>query len=211
MSIIPDLLAAFPWWPLLVFVIVLMFRKEIRTLASRLRKVVHESGKTAFEFGEASIDILAFGEATRGRLDQKEPSKLEAQPVAEVEQPQADAIRWSNSGNLFWATHDLMLTIDRLLRAAPKEAIFFTLQQSLYHVRALGFKGPPIESKLTELTAEAAKELDFPYPIWPPEMRDYYASKLESIKNELGHLARANQPDFDPGPKVDFPVLDLHP
>jgi hypothetical protein len=197
---IPDILTAIPWWPLLVFVIVLMFKREIRDLVSRIKEVGYPGGKAVFEYGTASLD----------RLEQKQPPELETQRVAEIEQPPTDSIKWGNSGNLFWASHDLMLTIDRLLRAAPKEAIFFTLQQSLHHVRALGFKGPPIESKLTELTAEAAKVLDFPYPIWPPEMRDYYASKLESIKNEIGHLARAHQPDFDPGPKVDFLRLDLH-
>jgi hypothetical protein len=201
MNILPNILTAIPWWPLLVFVIVLMFKREIRQLVSRIREVGYPGGKTVFAYGQASID----------RPEQKQPSELEAQLVAEIEQPQADSIKWGNSGNLFWASHDLMLTIDRLLRNAPKEAIFFTLQQSLHHVRELGFSGHPIERQLTALTRSVANDLGSPVEHIIPFWRETNAEILESIKNEIGHLARANQPDFKPGPKVDFPVLDLHP
>lgn len=204
MELLPNILTAIPCWPIVALVIVLAFmftfKKEIAELLAEVKELTFPGGKAVF----------AYGQASRDRLEQEQPSKLEARPVAAIEQPQTDSIKWSNSGNLFWAAHDLMLTIDRLLRNAPSNAIFFTLQQSLWHIRALGFEGQPIESKLTKLTAKAAEDLKIPYPVWPPDLRDYYATELESIKNEIGFLARANQPDFNPGPKVDFPTLRLH-
>jgi hypothetical protein len=127
--------------------------------------------------------------------------------VEEAEQSKTEFIKWDNPGNLFWASHDLMLTLHRLSRGAPKEAVFYTLQQSLHHVRALGFKGPPIESKLAELTAKAAEDLKIPGVSWPSEKLRYYHDELEPLKNALGDLASENQPGFDRGPKTSKPVI----
>lgn len=132
---------------------------------------------------------------------------MKRQAIVEAEQSKTDFIKWNNAGNLFWASHDLMLTIDRLSHNAHKEAIFFTLQQSLHHVRALGFKGPPIESRLTELTAEAAEDLKIPGVSWPSDKLRYYRDELEPLKDALGDLASESQPGFDRGPKTSKPVI----
>jgi hypothetical protein len=113
-----------------------------------------------------------------------------------AEQPRADSIKWDKSGNLFWASHDLMWTIDALLTGAPRETIGYGLRQSLHHIQALGFDGSPIESRLAKLKARAEETTD-----WTPSLRSSYATALASIKDAIGDLASANQPDFDPGPK----------
>jgi len=132
---------------------------------------------------------------------------MERRGIVKDEQPKTDAIKWSNSGHLFWACHDLMLTIHRLSERSPKDHTFYTLQQSLYHVRALGFGDTPhdpIESKLTELTIKASNT---PPEAWTEDLQDDYITELELIKNAIGDLASRNQPNFNPGPKTTKPVI----
>ena len=191
---LPSILAAIAW-PFVVLIFVLLFKKKIDKLINRLQQATLPGGAG-----------LAFGEATIDKAAQQPSLKAKTQSVLEAEQSQADSIKWSNSGNLFWASHDLMLTIDRLLRGSPKDQIVFTLQQSLWHVRSLGFRGSPIEYKLTQLTARAAATLPTD---WTKQLRDDYAAGLETIKNAIGELAADSQPDFQPGPKTSELVLGM--
>jgi hypothetical protein len=87
--------------------------------------------------------------------------------------------------------------MDVLLRGAPRGHIVYGLRQSLYHARALGFEGPPIESRLARILewAEGTIETD-----WTEALRVGFASEIAQIRQVIGELANANQPDFDPGP-----------
>jgi len=191
---LPTILAAIAW-PLVVLVTLFVFKKKIDGLIDRLQQATLPGG-AGLAFGQAAIDKAA-----------QQPSlKAKTQSVLEAEQPKADLIKWDNPGNLFWASHDLMLTIDRLLRGSHKDQIVYTLQQSLWHVRSLGFKGSPIEYKLAQLTARAAATLPTD---WTNQLRDNYAAELETIKNAIGDLAAAHQPDFQPGPKTSELVLSM--
>jgi hypothetical protein len=164
---------------------------EAEQLAHEQRPVLslYTVASTESEVGKA--EILAFV----ANRNQNEVTSAES-AVVKVKQPRADSIKWDKSGNLFWASHDLMWTIDALLTGAPRETIGYGLRQSLHHIQALGFDGSPIESRLAKLKARAEETTD-----WTPSLRSSYATALASIKDAIGDLASANQPDFDPGPK----------
>jgi len=184
LAALASILAAVAW-PFVVFCLLITFKSDIRELLKRLREAEFPWGKTRFfRHGDIPIDAQRPG--------------LEAKSVGKAEQPKENSIKWSNSGNLFWASHDLMWTIDALLRDATKETIGYGLRQSLHHVRALGFAGLPIESKLAELTARAESTLE---QDWTPQLRSSYATELAFLKDTIGDLAADHQPDFDPGPK----------
>jgi len=173
-------------WPLLVLVFVWLFKNDIRGLVKRLVKA--ELPGSAFEFGDASID----------KPVQQPSPEPKTESVAKAKQPKRDSIRWGNSGNLFWAGHDLMWTIDVLLRGAPREKIAYGLKQSLHHVSSLGLVGPPIESRLARLKAEADSTLQ---KDWTPSLRNEYARELTSLINDIGKRADANQVDYEPTPR----------
>ena len=119
--------------------------------------------------------------------------------VAQPEQAKKNTIKWRSSGNLFWLGHDLVWTIDTLLRGGPRDQIFHGLRQSLHHLRSLGFVGTPIESRVDRLTADAERSLD---KDWTAGKRKRYTAELASIVRAIGDLAEASQPDFEPGPKA---------
>ena len=123
-----------------------------------------------------------------------------------VRQHREDAIKWRKSGNLFWAGDDLMRAIHKLSRDdINSEDIVNILHQSLNHIQEVGFKGPPIKSKLAGLTAGAGSTLgqDQIWILW----RDFYKDKLDALIGEIGDCVSDDQKRrlgvFYPGPKGD--------
>lgn len=155
---------------------------------------------------------VAYGNASIDKPDQKPSLESKTESIVKAEQPKADSIKWNKSGNLFWASHDLMLVIDRLLRGFPKDDILNALQQSLHHVRELGFADDhPIESKLNELLASAHQT---PPEDWTRVLRDYYATELDPLKGAIGDLASGSQERrygvYKSGPKSSELKIRLH-
>lgn len=185
-------------WPVVVLllgiVFLLRFAPDISELFKRVQRAKYPGGEAFFVYGEAPTDKLA----------QEQPLRSGAESVAKPEQPEGSAIKWRNSGNLFWLGHDLVWTIDVLLRGGPREHIVHGLRQSLHHLRSLGFVGTPlgpgtfIESKLAELKANAESSLE---KDWIPLQRNDYTRELAALIRAIGDRAEANQPDFEPGPK----------
>lgn len=122
----------------------------------------------------------------------------ETEPLAKVEQRAESSINWGNSGNIFWTGHDLMWTIDVLLRGAPRDTIVHGLRQSLHHIRSLGSGGTPIESRLARLKADAERTLEND---WTTLERNKYAKEIGAIISHIGQLAGANQQDFESRPR----------
>lgn len=180
-------------WPAVVLVLgivfLVRFTPEIAELLKRLRKGKLPGG-TEFFFG--------YGEAPIYKATELPSAEVKAKPVAKPEQPKENAIKWRNSGNLFWLGHDLVWTIDVLLRGGPREHIVHGLRQSLHHLRSLGFVGTPIESRLARLKANAESSLE---KDWTPPQRSDYTRELAALIRAIGDIAEANQPGFDPNPK----------
>jgi hypothetical protein len=147
------------------------------------------------------------------RLKKAIQEGMKRRAFVEAEQPEAESIEWHKSGNLFWASHDLMLAIHKLsLDESSKDDIFLTLQQCLHHVRELGFDyDHPIESQLNELLARANRTRP---EDWTRELRESYISELDPLKGALGDLASASQERrygvYNPGPKSSKLGISLH-
>jgi hypothetical protein len=167
-------------WPLLVFIIFLVLRNEIRSLLKRLQNAKLPGGTEAsFTYGTASVDKFS------------ESSSHDKEAIKHVR------AKWENTGNLFWACHDLMWTSDITLRGAPKEKIVHGLHQFLHHVRSLQFTNSSIETRLSRLLSEVEKSNE---QDWTPAKRDSFAKDLKAYKWEIGTLATTNQPDYQPEP-----------
>ncbi len=167
-------------WPLMVFVVFLFLRSEIRSLLKRLQNAKLPGGTEAsFTYGAASVD---------------KPSES---PTHDKDKIKNVSAKWENTGDLFWASHDLMWTSDIALRGAPKEKIAHGLRQFLHHVRCLEFTNSNIETRLSRLltTVETSDEQD-----WTVAKRDLFAKDLKAFKWEIGTLAAARQPDYQPEP-----------
>ncbi|HBG74507.1 MAG: hypothetical protein A2X25_14410 [Chloroflexi bacterium GWB2_49_20] len=187
--ITPEILKAL-LWPLVVLIIgvlfLFLFRKDISSLLNRLKKAKWPGGAETLFFGEANVDKLT-------PLDE-ENEKLKDRIHLEGNK----AVKWSNSGNIFWVGHDLMWTIDVIIRGAPRENIVHGLRQSLHHIRSLGFVNTPIEIRLLKLIDNAEKSLQ---EDWTPTQRNTYAGEIGSILGYIGKLAESNQANFEPNPE----------
>lgn len=167
-------------WPFMVLILILIFRNEVRSLIKRLQNAKLPGGTEAtFTYGEASVD---------------EPSVSSTYDKESIRNVTAN---WKNTGNLFWASHDLMWTSDIALRGAPKKFIVHGLHQFLHHVRSLEFKNSSIEDRISRMLAEVEvlDEQDL-----TPVRRDMLVKDLKAFKWEIGTLATANQPDYHPNP-----------
>jgi hypothetical protein len=166
-----------------VLILVILFKKQITKLISRLKTANIKGG------------ILEFGKSPADKEIQPE---LATRKGEEISIKPKDAINWNKSGTLYWLGHDLMWTIDVLLRGGQREDIIHGLKQSLHHVRSLGFKGTIIEDRLKELKIEAENSLP---KDWTDLKRSDYAIRLTIIKRHIGVIAEANQQDYEPKPK----------
>ena len=180
-------------WSLAAIAVVFLFKNEIRELLGRLKKFKGWGLEGAFH------DRPSNGYPGLPQdIPQEAPSTEELAVSTASEQPTSDSAKWGNSGNLFWAGHDLMFTIDVLLRGAPRESIAQGLRQSLHHVRQLDFEDNDVESRLAQLKNDADRLVD---KDWTQERRVSYAQKLQEIIWEIGSRANNHQPGFDPRPR----------
>ena len=166
-------------WPVVVFFLALIFRHEIRKLLGRLKKAY------GLEWGEASID--------------KEPvDKSKAKDVlvhTKALETSKVTIKWKRVANLYWIGHDLMWTVDMLLRGAPRTSIIHGLKQSLHHLNELGFTDDPFASKLSILKTEAEYSRN---DEWDSLRRNKYADELIRIRDYIGKLVSEHQSNFKP-------------
>lgn len=170
-------------WPLTVLLLVWFLRKEIRLALGRLEAA--KLGGAELSFGKVAID-----------RPQSQESAALAPPVA----PQFHA---SKTGSIFWLGHDIMWTIDALLRGANTDAITYGLRQSLHHLTELGLDTSSLAQTLEHLFAQAQK---LPAAAWTPAERESFALELDRLADQLGGIAAANQPGFRA-----YPVSDPQP
>jgi len=174
-------------WPFVVLVLgilfLLLFKKSIEKLINRVTEI--RINKTIIGFGKSLADKEIQPELATIK-DEQLSTKLK------------DKINWNKSGTLYWLGHDLMWTIDVLLRGGQREDIIYGLKQSLHHASSLGFQGTAIENWLKELKTEAENSLP---KDWTGLKRNNYAIRLTNIKRFIGIIAESAQPDFEPKPK----------
>jgi hypothetical protein len=185
-------------WPVVALFIIFLLKSDIRRLCQRLRMANLPGGAEAsfVDYGEASID------ENPTQMPDGAPSDSKRQPTAPTQPPARQesvgpAVKWENSGNLFWIGHDLMWTVDVTLRGGPRNSIVHGLRQSRHHLRSLGLAGTPIESRLGQLESQVRGSLN---QDWTASQRNVLSNDLTQIIRDIGDLAEAHQPGFMPRP-----------
>ncbi len=168
-----DLIRALAW-PVTVLVILGVFRRELRAIASRMEGAKLPGG-TELSFGKAGVD----------RPVESGPKAIPSRAIP---------IDSSKVGNLYWLGHDLMWTMDVLLRQAPGASIQHGLRQSLHHSRSLGLDASEAGRSLGRLGQDADRmsEAD-----WTSASRDRFASEIKFIADSVGTAVSALQDGYE--------------
>ncbi len=177
-------------WPLFFLITIVIFRKEARQLLNGLEKATFPGGtEVSFRYGEASVD--------KGSVEPAKQKKIVETVDSQTTESSEIQRSKTKTGDIFWLGHDLMWTIDVILRGAPRDRIVHGLRQSLHHVRMLKLINGPVESRLSELKANAEKSLEVD---WTAERRNNFVAQLSEIIGEVANSAVVHQPGFKGSP-----------
>jgi hypothetical protein len=186
---------AVPVWPVVVLILgvifLVLFRGQIRR---RIGGVSLPEGTSAIiPYGHATIDEGSDALKEAWRTGGEEAGSFGTR--IEIESPVKEALRWDRTATLFWVGHDLMWTIDAVLRGAFGESIARGLQRSLAHIQHLGLGETDMAERLERALedAENAREMD-----WTTLQRNILARDLTRIIEAIGGMAGEKEPDFDP-------------
>lgn len=169
-------------WPMVVIIILLMFKEQLRTLLLRIEEAW---------WGDRGAKF---------RKEEQEAAEALSAVEAELQAvPEQGAIDWTKSGDLFWIGNDLMWIKDMLYRGAPKNYSIAGMKKALAYLERLGFADTYAHGKLKRLVeiAEARSPAG-----WTPPWRSQIAKEIEPIKQFVASRAESNQPGFTkpPGP-----------
>ncbi|MCX6570213.1 MAG: hypothetical protein NT006_02115 [Candidatus Aminicenantes bacterium] len=167
-------------WPVIVLILVLIFRDKVGNLLDRLKKA------GPLEWGQSPADELPKGKVA------KQDTQIE------LESDKRDNIKWEKVASIYWAGHDVMWTCDVILRNAPRDIIVWGLGQSLHHIREIGLINDPIEVRSSRLLVDARTMLE---KDWTPQVRNDYVRELLSVREYVGSLMNAHQKGFKPRPE----------
>lgn len=173
----PELLKVIAW-PITVLIIFLFLKKDIKVLLSRVISAELPGGAKA-----------GFADYGKVDLDKRGQKIIDSSPATTITD-----IKWDKPANIFWIGHDLIWTIDVILRGAPRETIVHGLKQSLFHLRKIGFAGTSIEARLSRLHENAEKSLQTD---WTDDKRAMYANEVANVAGFIGSLVNNFQPDYD--------------
>jgi len=167
-------------WPVTIIVLVAILKNEIKAAIYRI-----ESAKFP---GGTELKLSKFGES---KVDN--PSKVSDIPSTETTDKTEG--NWNNIKNIYWLGHDLMWTVDVILRGAAKHRIVHGLRQSLHQITALGLKDTKYGSQLNRLFEEADTSLESD---WNETKREQFAVDLKSLLWEIGVFIKTQQKNPPP-------------
>lgn len=166
-------------WPVTVLSLVWILRHQMRSVIGRLESAKLPGG-TEVSFGKASID------------------KSKDRPILMDGPTTTNLQSWTRTGNIYWLGHDVMYTIDVILRNAPGSTIMHGLGQSLHHLNQLGLTDQTSGIQLKRLYEKASKVLESE---WTSELRNQYSIDLKTISDQIGALAESQQQSYRADPK----------
>lgn len=162
-------------WPVTVMValfsFLFMFKEQIKEVLGRIRSAKFPGGAE-----------VMFSDLSTAQRDE----------IAKVVEPDRGSGNWTKAGNIYWLGHDLMWTMDVLLRNAPKQYIVHGLRQSLYHLTAIDLEETRFGTSISQLLDSASKSMESD---WTDERREQAATDLRTLTDELGTLATLEQPE----------------
>lgn len=167
-------------WPATILLLTWFYRREIKAALGRIEKAKLPGG-AEFAFGNTSIDKV------HGKIPLENSSKTTEG-------------NWSKPGNVYWLGHDIMWTIDAMLRGAPHGRIVHGITQSCHHLKEIGLENSSLGSRLKQILERANGFLEAD---WTPENRNKFALDLRRITDQLGMMASAHQPEFASHPRGD--------
>jgi hypothetical protein len=171
-------------WPSVAVGLALIFRRQFGLLIGRI-VTAKLPGGTELSFGAS-------------RADQKNEEPTEIQPAN-----RGNPVDWRKVGNLYWLGHDVMWSIDVLLRGGGKLDILHGLKQSAHHASEIGMS--VWAKRLEELhnAIAATPETDL-----TSSKRDEAGFKLRRISDQVGALAETQQTGYRGWPQApdDMPV-----
>jgi hypothetical protein len=170
-------------WPITVFVIFLIllciFRKPIRKFIDNV----------------VSVEFKGFKASSQDKTDAKE---METQFQADLENIRRKDVKWGNVANIYWLSHDIMWTIDKLIRDPKRDQIIHGLRQTSFHLSELNLEkvsyGIRIESLLENV--ECTIESD-----WDLKKRQNFVNELLQIIMGYAKIFENHQDDFQPRPE----------
>jgi hypothetical protein len=176
-------------WPVTVLIVVLIFVRPLKAVLSRVNSAKFRGLEATFEYGQASAD----------QTPTSEESGLPSGPSAEGSGAlvRERGLDFTRVGDTFWLGHDLMWTIDILLRGAQARDIRWGLALALHHAQAVGFRGDGVEIALERLSSLSRALHD---DDWNAKRRNEFAVELRNITNRIGGVAKVSQRGFVPYP-----------
>jgi len=100
-------------------------------------------------------------------------------------------------GSTYWAAHDLLWTVSRLLGGGSRERILEGLVGSKHHLREVKYVHASLGLRLDRIydSAQKLSEAD-----WTPERRHAVSREVELLARELGEAIAAKQEKFKTHP-----------
>jgi hypothetical protein len=165
-------------WPSVVVGLALIFRRQLGLLVVRTVTAKFPGG-TELSFGES-------------QADQKNDKPKEIQSANP-----GNPVDWRKVGNLYWLGHDIMWSIDVLLRGGGKPAILHGLKQSTHHANEIGMSifAERLEGLYGAIVSMPEADLT-------RSKRDQVGSELRRISDQVGALAETQQTGFRGWPKT---------
>lgn len=164
-------------WPVTTVLLAWFLRHDVRAAFGRVEKAKLPGG-TELSFGKTSAD----------QPSADRPLRMTSS---------AEDADWQKTANVYWLGHDIMWTIDVVLRGAPRSTIVHGLSQALHHLREVGLADRAYGDLLKRLRDRAEQSLE---PEWTPTLRDQFAGQLRRLSDQIGALAESQQPEYSPGP-----------
>jgi hypothetical protein len=165
-----NIIAPVQWFLLILFFLII-FHRPLFKLIPKLKGI--KIGDTFFGFGESDVD----------RVPQGPPPPFTPPPPFAPPTGEED---WSNAWDFFWLGHDLIWTINVVLRGAPGAVIRRGLHQSFLHLKELNLlNAEHIALRLGNLLREAMLRSE---KNWTPEARNYTAVEIDAIIGLLKDL-----------------------
>jgi hypothetical protein len=165
-------------WPIVVIMVVLLFRKQLSILLGRLKGAkgygvevvtcdVYETHELAAEFTNNVRDFLPSGNWTEG-LQGEQRWIIQLGP--------------EKAENFYFFSHNLMLCYTALLTGADSEIIIHTLRSAITHIEKFA-KDSPYHLGLVVLLKQAEKNTEAD---WTEKRRRLNARKIWLISRNLG-------------------------
>ncbi len=162
-------------WPLVALIAVLVFRKDISVLIKRIVSFAAD-----WKGGRLHVAL----DYPKRVKDENTPKLIATTSITKLDAEKAP--------NIFWAGHDLMFTMDALLRG-DVGVINFGLAQSLHHIKEADLGEPSVQQVLQKLLDETITMQDHD---WDVETRERVFVEVRGVRDALQQYLRQAYPTY---------------